>query len=177
MRMFAAFRRLPGLTLTGLALTGTAVTGTALVSGCRAEPACPEIAPARVVSLTVAAEYAGLVRTVHLRACQAGHCSVAALELIPGRTAVDPGCEPGSGNDRPCSATSSPDGTLTGTLMFERLNTATLDVTAGGTDTSGHPLPVRTITFTPRVTYPFGEQCARFVTANLVLDAGGLRQG
>ncbi len=75
--------------------------------------------------------------------------TLAGLVLVPGSDAVDLGCEPGSGDDRPCSATSSPDGTLTG---------------------------VRTTTFTSRVTYPFGEQCARLITANLVLDAGGLRQ-
>ena len=128
------------------------------------------------MSLTVAAEYVGAVRTVRLKACQAGRCSEAALDLVPGSSAVDLGCEPGSGDDRPCSATSSPDGTLTGMLLLERLTADSITATASGTDTNGQPLPVRTTTFTPRVTYPFGEQCARFITANLVLDAGGLRQ-
>ncbi|MEO5781552.1 MULTISPECIES: hypothetical protein [Arthrobacter] len=176
MRTFAAFRRATGLTFTGLALIGTLFTGSALVGSCRGEQACTEIAPAQVVTLSVAAGYAGLVQTVHLKACQADRCSEAALELVPGRTAVDLGCAPGSVGDRPCSATSSPDGTLTGMLMFEGMNADSIHATASGTDTSGHPLPLRTITFTPRVTYPFGEQCARFITANLVLDAGGLRQ-
>jgi hypothetical protein len=28
----------------------------------------------------------------------------------------------------------------------------------------------------PRAEYPYGEQCGKFVTASLVLDADGLRQ-
>ncbi len=84
MRTFAAFRRLTGLSLAGLILTGTAFAGPALARGCRAEQACTAIAPAQVVSLTVAADYVGAVRTVHLKACQAGRCSEAALDLLPG---------------------------------------------------------------------------------------------
>ncbi len=61
-------------------------------------------------------------------------------------------------------------------LLLERLTADSITATASGTGTNGQPLPVRTTTFTPRVTYPFGEQCARFITANLVLDADGLRQ-
>jgi hypothetical protein len=145
-------------------------------AGCRQETVCPAIAPAPVVALTVAREYAGTVKTVRLRACQEGRCVEAELELFPGSTTVDQGCEPGPGSDGACSATSSPDGTLTGMLMFDRLTEARIDATSSGIDVSGLPLPVRTVTFTPRVAHPYGQQCGRFISAGLILDAAGLRQ-
>ena len=49
-------------------------------------------------------------------------------------------------------------------------------VTATGTSPDGKALPVRTLDFRPRGDYPFGEQCGRFVTASVVLDAEGLRE-
>ena len=126
------------------------------------------------MSLTVDREYAPSVRTIHLAACQDGRCKEADLELVPGSTAVDQGCEPGPyGGDGVCSATSSPDGTLTGMLMMETLSASRIEVTATGTDTAGNPLPARTAAFTPRAAHPFGEQCGTFITASVVLDATG----
>jgi hypothetical protein len=145
-------------------------------AGCRPETACPAIAPAPVVALTVAREYAGTVRTIRLRACQEGRCVESELELFPGSTTVDQGCEPGPGSDRACSATSSPDGTLTGMLMFDRLTESRIDATSSGTDARSLPLPVRTVAFLPKVAYPYGQQCGRFVSAGVILDAAGLRQ-
>jgi hypothetical protein len=163
MRMFAA---MAGLGCAAL-----------LVTGCQTEAACPAIAQAPVVALTVAREYAGSVKALRLKACQDGRCSESELELIPGSTSVDQGCEPGSGGgDRPCSATSSPDGTLTGMLMLDPLTESPIEATSSGTGTDGLPLPVRSVTFTPRVAYPYGEQCGRFISAGVVLDADGLRQ-
>lgn len=81
----------------------------------------------------------------------------------PGSTTVDQGCEPG------------PDGTLTGMLMLERLTESPVEVSAGGTGAGGLPLPVRTLTFTPRVVHPYGEQCGRFISAGVLLDSDGLR--
>jgi hypothetical protein len=49
-------------------------------------------------------------------------------------------------------------------------------VTASGTAPDGTPLPVRSVEFRPRGDYPFGEQCGRFITATVILDAEGLRQ-
>lgn len=160
-----------------VALTGFALTGALLASACQAETVCPAIAQAPLVALTVAKEYAASVKSVHLKACQAGRCAEADLGLFPGSTTVDQGCEPGpNGGDRPCSASSSPDGTLRGMLMLDVLTGDSIEATSMGTDASGLPLPVRTLTFTPRVAYPFGEKCGRFITAGLVLDANGLRQ-
>jgi hypothetical protein len=159
------------------ALAATALTTALLVGGCRAGTACPEIGQAPVVALTVAREYAGSVQTVHLKACQDGSCTEAGLELFPGSTTVDQGCGPGPpSGDGVCSATSSPDGTLTGMLMLDALTGAGIEVTSTGTDPGGLPLPMRTLTFTPRVAYPFGGTCGGFISASVVLDANGLRQ-
>lgn len=148
-----------------------------LVAGCQSEVACPAIAQAPVVALTVAREYAGSVKTLRLKACQDGQCAEAELELFPGSTPVDQGCEPGpGGGDRPCSATSSPDGTLTGMLLLDPLTESPIEATSSGTGPDGLPLPVRSVTFTPRVAYPYGEQCGRFISAGVFLDADGLRQ-
>jgi hypothetical protein len=148
-----------------------------LVTGCQPVTACPAIGQAQVVALTVAREYAGSVKTLRLRACQGGQCTEAELELFPGSTSVDQGCEPGpDGGDRPCSATSSPDGTLTGMLGLDPLTEAPIAVTSSGTDPRGRPLPARTLTFTPRVSHPYGEQCGKFISAGVLLDADGLRQ-
>lgn len=155
-----------------------ALTATALMAGgCRAEAICPAIAQAPVVALTVAQEYAGLVQTVHLKGCQDGRCAEGNLELLPGSTTVDQGCapEPPDGHGA-CSATSVPDGTLTGMLMLDFLTRSDIEVTATGTGVNGLPLPVRTLTLTPRVAYPFGERCGSFISAGVVLDADGLRQ-
>jgi len=153
------------------------VTTSLLPSACLPEAVpCPAIAQAPVVSLTVAASYAPAVKAIHLKACQDGTCREADLELMPGSTAVDMGCEPSAGPDGTCSATSSPDGTLTGMLMMDVLTESRIDATSTGTSTAGAPLPVRTLSFTPRAEYPYGEQCGKFVTASLALDADGLRQ-
>jgi hypothetical protein len=160
-----------------LAAAAVLVLTAVLAVSCRPEAACPAIAQAPVVSLTVDREYAPSVRSIHLAACQDGRCKEADLELVPGSTAVDQGCEPGPyGGDGVCSATSSPDGTLTGMLMMETLSAGRIEVTATGTDTAGNPLPARTAAFTPRAAHPFGEQCGTFITASVVLDATGLRQ-
>ncbi|XAS67637.1 hypothetical protein V3C33_19840 [Micrococcaceae bacterium Sec5.7] len=164
--------RKPGVLLV---LTTTAV----LTSGCFPYyPApCPAIAQASAVSLTVAADYVATVRTLHLKACQDGSCKEADLELFPGSVAVDQGCEPGPyGPGGVCSATSSPDGTMRGTLMLDILTESPMELTATGTATDRSPLPARMLDFTPRGVYPFGERCGRFLTAAVVLDAAGLKQ-
>jgi hypothetical protein len=201
------------------------------------EVACPAIAQASGVSVTVAASYAPAVKALHLKACQDGVCREADLELVPGSISVDQGCVPyvpepgipksgipgqvdpgqgvpgqvnpgqgvpepavpgqsvpepgipkksapapgmpesgGSGHDRVCSATASPDGTKRAMLMLDTLTESPMDVTATGTSIDGSPLPMRTLRFTPRGDYPFGEPCGRFISASVVLDEAGLRQ-
>jgi hypothetical protein len=155
------------------------ITTSLIPSACLPEAVpCPAIAQAPVVALTVAASYVPTVKTVHLKACQDGTCREADLELVPGSVSVDLGCEPGSGPDGTCSATSSPDGTLRGMLMMDVLTESRIDATATGTSTAtaGVPLPERELSFMPKAAYPFGEQCGKFITAGVVLDADGLRQ-
>lgn len=134
-------------------------------------PPCPAIAQATVVSVTIAADYAPEVRTLHLKACQDGTCKEGEAELMPGSVSIDQGCDAYGA----CSATSSPDGTKVGSLMLDVLTESAIDVTASGTAASGSALPVRTLTFRPRATYPFGEQCGRFLDASVILDRDGLR--
>ncbi|WP_307869471.1 hypothetical protein [Arthrobacter pascens] len=214
------------------------IATTVLVSGCHVfEVACPAIAQASGVSVTVAASYAPAVKALHLKACQDGVCREGYLELVPGSISVDQGCEPyvpepgvpkpgapgqvdpgqgvpgqgvpepavpgqgvpepavpdpavpksvvpepavpesgGRGPDRVCSATAAPDGTKRGMLMLDILTESPMVVTTSGTSIDGSPLPVRTLRFTPRSDYPFGEPCGRFVSASVVLDEAGLRQ-
>lgn len=147
-----------------------------LASGCHAGTACPAIAPLPAVLLTVAPDYAGVIKTVHLKACQDGRCAEADLQLLAGNTAVDEGCEPPQDDHGTCSATSVPDGTLTGVLMLDILTGSAIEVTATGTEPGGLQLPVRTLAFPPRVEYPFGQKCGSFISAGVVLDAAGLRQ-
>ncbi|MFJ5958297.1 hypothetical protein ACIQC5_20355 [Paenarthrobacter sp. NPDC092416] len=157
----------------GLAVTLAAMTS--LIPGCYPEspPPCPAIAMAPVVSLTIPASYVDSVKSVRMKACQDGTCTEDVLELFPGSVAIDQGCSP----DGVCSATSSPDGTLHGSLFLPTLTESPIDATVSGSAADGTALPVRTLTFTPKGDYPYGEHCGRFITANLVLDAQGLRQG
>lgn len=136
------------------------------------------------MSLTVAADYASAVRGLSMKACQDGACKAGRLELFPGAASVDQGCSPaaegsggyGYGPDSVCSATSRPDGTKRGILHLPALSESPMDVTVSGTLSNGKPLPVRTLRFNPDGHYPFGEQCGRFITASVVLDASGLRE-
>lgn len=152
------------------------LTTTVLISGCYSYPVgpqCPAIAQASVVSVTIPVSYVPYVGTLRLKACQDGVCREDAVELRPGAVSVDQGCS----LDGVCSATASPDGTLTGMLFLGSLTEAPLVLTATGTSPGGQALPVRTLEFRPRGAFPYGEQCGRFVTASVVLDAEGLRQG
>ncbi len=152
-----------------------ALMTTAALTSCYyyAGPApCPEIAQASVVSVTIPRSYVPQVGTLRLKACQDGACKEDAVELRPGTVSVDQGCGP----DGACSATASPDGTMTGMLFLGSLTEAPMTVTATGTSPGGQALPVRTLDFRPRGDFPFGEQCGRFVTASVVLDTEGLRQ-
>jgi hypothetical protein len=146
-------------------------TGT-LASGC--QPACPAIAQAPFVSVTVAVDYVPAVKALHLKACQDGACHEADLELLPGTRSVDQVCEPSlHGN---CSATPSPDGTVYGLLDLGILTESPIDSTLTGLGSDGAPLSVRTLTFRPKANFPYGERCVKFLSAALVLDAAGLRQ-
>ena len=153
------------------------ITTTALLSGCHAfETACPAVGQVSGVAVTVAAGYSPQVKTLHLKACQDGKCQEGTLHLVPGSVAVDQGCTDDARPDGACSATAKPDGTQRGMLELETLADSAIDVTATGQYATGKPMPARTLRFEPRASYPFGEQCGRFVSAAVVLDAAGLSQ-
>ncbi|HEU4667187.1 MAG TPA: hypothetical protein VFS79_05930 [Arthrobacter sp.] len=154
----------------GLLLALMTTAGLATACGPGATP-CPAIAQATAVSVTVPASYAQQVAALHVKACQDGTCKEDNVELRPGSASIDQGCTNGF-----CSATASPDGTKLATLFLETLTESPMAVTAAGTAPDGTPLPVRMLDFRPRGDYPFGEQCGRFITASLVLDAEGLHQ-
>lgn len=148
---------------------------TALGSGCQPQAAvCPAIAMAPVVSLTIAADYAPAVKTVHLKACQDGKCREADLELRPGGVSVPQSCRPEP--EGACSAVSSPDGARDGFLNMGTLTASLINAEVTGSDANGRPLPIRTLDFTPKSAKPWGEQCPTVITASLLLDANGLRQ-
>lgn len=134
---------------------------------------CPAIAQASVVSVTIPLSYVPDVGTLRLKACQDGRCKEGTVELRRGSVPADQGCSPDGG----CSATASPDGTLIGMLFLDSLTESAMAVTATGMSRDGQALPVRTLEFRPRGAFPYGERCGRFVTASVVLDAGGLREG
>lgn len=134
-------------------------------------PPCPAIAQATVVSVTIPAAYAPEVRSLHLKACQDGACKESNVELVAGSVSIDHGCDAYGA----CSASSSPDGSKSGSLMLDVLTESAIDVTASGTAANGAALPVRRLTFRPRPNYPFGEQCGRFLDASVLLDRDGLR--
>lgn len=87
---------------------------------------------------------------------------------MPGTSPVDQRCE--QGPESVCSTNASP-GTLTGHLWMDLLTENPIEATLSGIGADGSPLPVRTITFTPKLT-----QCPEFITASLLLDADGVRQ-
>jgi hypothetical protein len=154
-----------------LALMTTAGLATACGPGPGAL-ACPAIAQATAISVTIAADYAPQVETLHLKACQDGQCKEEDVQLRPGSASIDQGCTP----EGICSATASPDGTKIATLFLESLTESPMAVTSSGSAPDGSSLPVRTLDFRPSGDYPFGEQCGRFISASVLLDGQGLRE-
>ena len=149
------------------------VTAAGLASGCGpGAVACPAIAQATVVSVTVAADYAPHVNALRVKACQDGTCKESDVELRPGSASIDQGCTP----EGVCSATASPDGTKVGMLMLDTLTEAPMTVTSSGHAADGSPLPVHTLEFRPKADYPFGPQCGKFISASVTLDGTGLRE-
>ncbi|MEE2570266.1 hypothetical protein V1638_12790 [Pseudarthrobacter sp. J64] len=152
-----------------------ATTTALLTAACSPQEAgCPAIAAAPVVSVTVVRDYVPQVKSLHLKACQEGTCAEGDLDLQPGSVSMSDDCNRDAGPDSVCSATSTPDGTLIGMLMLERLTDAPVDVVLTGTGPDGAPLPELPHTITPIVSTPYGEQCGQFISAAVNLDADGL---
>ncbi|WP_423183059.1 hypothetical protein [Arthrobacter sp. NyZ413] len=154
-----------------VALISTAALG----SGCQPQvTACPAIAAAPVVSLTLTASYVPSVKAVHLKACQDGKCHEADLKMRSGSVSVPASCTPQPAGA--CSSVASPDGTKYGYLQMGSLTASPIQAEVTGTAADGTPLPTRALDFTPTVAQPWGGQCPATITASLLLDAMGLRQ-
>lgn len=156
-----------------LLVLSTAALLSAFVSACDFRgSACPAIAQATAVSITVTAGYSPKVGALHVRACQDGTCKPGDVELRPGSTSVDSGCN----SEGACSATASPDGTKVGVLMLDALTESPMAVTVSAAAPDGTALPVRSLEFSPQAAYPFGEQCGRVLSASVIMDDAGLQQ-
>jgi hypothetical protein len=164
----------------GSSLTTTAVAAfLVLATGCGASTgseghACTEIGAVSGVGLTVGQELADDVRGAEIQVCWDGTCERFPLDLQPGERMVDLGCE----SDEPdavCSATSTPDGTLTGFAQLDSLPAGEVQVRVyttrqGGTQVETEPLSVATETV-----FPNGEDCpGEAQQAALTLDPSGL---
>ncbi len=164
----------------GSSLTTTAVAALlVLVTGCGASNgsqghACTEIGAVSGVGLTVGQELADDVRGAEIQVCWNGTCERLPLDLHPGERMVDLGCE----SDQPdavCSATSTPDGTLTGFAQLDSLPAGEVQVrvyttSQGGTQVETDPLSVATETV-----FPNGEDCpGEAQQLALTLDPSGL---
>jgi hypothetical protein len=166
------------LSLANAALAAAAVA----IAGCATVPeACTQIAARSGVGVTVAAELAPEVTGVHLIVCWSGQCVEDSVELSPGTTAVDRGCEsPGpdgaaAGPDTVCSAGLEPDGTLVGFLDIPDLPAEQLEITALAATADGGMLPERTTTAPAELVFPNGPGCGgEAPQVSVTLDRDGL---
>lgn len=166
----------------GGSLTTTAVAALlVLVTGCGASTgsggyACTEIGAVSGIGLTVDQELADKVRDVELQICWDGTCEPAPLELHPGERMVDLGC----GSEQPdavCSATSTPDGTLTGFAQLDSLPAGEVQVRAHTTRHDGSRVETEPLSVATETVFPNGEDCpGEAQQLALILDASGLHQ-
>lgn len=146
-----------------------------VLGGCASGPVCPVIATFRGVTVVVSADLAPRLGSLAVRACQSGICTQETLVLVPGSVPLPSRCQ--SGQEEPCTASPTPDGTLVGNLPLPDLPGKALDIMVTGSDKSGTGLPARSITVHPALTLPFGNNCPAFgPQASLRLDRTGLRE-
>lgn len=146
-----------------------------VLAGCASGRMCPAIATFRGITVVVGADLAPQVGSLAVRACQAGTCKQETLVLVPGSLPLPSRCQ--SGQEEPCNASATPDGTLVGNLSLPDLTEEALDVTVTGSDKSGTGLPARSIKVHPASTQPFGKDCPAFgPQASLHLGLAGLSE-
>jgi hypothetical protein len=148
----------------GSSLTTTAVAALlVLVTGCGASigsegHACTEIGAVSGVGLTVEQELADEVREAEIQVCWDGTCERLPLDLHPGERMVDLGCE----SDQPdavCSATSTPDGTLTGFAQLDTLPAGEVQVRVYTTRQDGMQVETDRLSVATETVFPNGEEC------------------
>ncbi len=148
----------------GSSLTTTAVAALlVLVTGCGASTgseghACTEIGAVSGVGLTVEQELADEVREAEIQVCWDGTCERLPLDLHPGERMIDLGCE----SDQPdavCSATSTPDGTLTGFAQLDTLPAGEVQVRVYTTRQDGMQVETDRLSVATDTVFPNGEEC------------------
>jgi hypothetical protein len=134
-----------------------------LVTGCGASTgseghACTEIGAVSGVGLTVEQELADEVREAEIQVCWDGTCERLPLDLHPGERMIDLGCE----SDQPdavCSATSTPDGTLTGFAQLDTLPAGEVQVRVYTTRQDGMQVETDRLSVATETVFPNGEEC------------------
>ena len=108
-----------------------------------------------------------------LRICQDG-CVDRRVDLLPGSTTVDETCS-SDDPDGSCSASSTPDGTLTGFVDLATLTVGDAQV-SGDLRTDGGGTPLKEISVPVAATYPNGADCpAGGPQASVRVTGAGLR--
>ncbi|WP_043847661.1 hypothetical protein [Crystallibacter crystallopoietes] len=152
-------------------LVSLTACGASLGSG---PQACTEIGAVAGISLTVASSFAPEVEAVELEACWEGTCRPVAVELYPGEDMVDLGCDSAL-PEGSCSATATPNGTLTGFTEVRGLPEADVESVATVTHPDGSETTTAPLTAAARMVYPNGEQCPGAAPQlGLLLDGTGL---
>lgn len=152
-------------------LVSVTACGASLGSG---PQACTEIGAVAGISLTVASSYAPEVEAVELEACWEGTCRPIAVELHPGHDIVDLGCDSAL-PEGSCSATATPNGTLSGFAEVQDLPEAEVQTVATVTHPDGSESATAPLTAAARMVYPNGEQCPGAAPQlGLTLDRSGL---
>lgn len=158
-------RRSPGLVAVALLLTscGTFVP----------ERACTLIGTVPGVQLVVAKDIAAQVSGVRLKVCWAARCQERTVDLRPGSVSGDQGCDSASPG-AVCSASASPDQTLTGFVQIADLPDGAVTVSATGLR-ERRWTRWQAVTVATRRSYPNGPDCgAGAPAASVRLDATGL---
>ncbi|WP_051479030.1 hypothetical protein [Arthrobacter sp. H5] len=129
---------------------------TALLVACGADygflgRACTEMGALHGFSLTIAKEMTPDITDPVLEVCDST-CRTLPIELTEGSDTVEQGCT-GDNPEDSCSAISVPNGTLVASINDPTLTTAevTLTLTNGSTE--------YTLTATPEMVYPNGQDC------------------
>ncbi len=152
-------------------LVAVTACGASLGSGGRA---CTEIGAAPGVSLTVARDFAPEVKAATVEICWEDACRRSAVDLSPGHDTVDLGCD-AAAPEGSCSATSTPNGTLTGFAPVPLLPEGPVQATATITHQDGTQTETRPLETVTRTVYPNGERCPGAAPQlGLTLDRAGL---
>jgi hypothetical protein len=165
----------------GSSLTTTAVAALlVMVTGCGASTgsdghACTEIGAVSGVGLTVEQELADDIREADMQVCWDGTCERIPLDLHPGQRTIDLGCE----SDQPygvCSATSTPDGTLTGFAQLDSLPAGEVQVRTFTTRQDGTRVETELLSVATETVFPNGKECpGEAQQLALTLGPAGLR--